>query len=152
MNHPDDAKAPDNVVPLPALGVWEAVSVRVPPPRPRIPAGQYWAVSVTLETRQQFDRRIVEINFDVFEGDPGTSMVIARVPLFARLPPRGDRLSANSRLAVMLHMLGQVRGDRVRRESLDILRNKLWRVLVGDTAQDSSGKLEGTEIAPYTVI
>jgi hypothetical protein len=72
--------------------------------------------------------------------------------MFIRLPEGGDKLSPNSRLATMLYMLGQVRGDKIRAQNLEVLRHKLWRVEVGDTQQDHSGKLKGTEIEPYSVV
>jgi hypothetical protein len=95
---------------------------------------------------------MLELGFDVFEADPGASVVLARLPMFIRLPKGGDRLSPNSRLATMLYMLGQVRGDKIRTQDLEILRFKLWQFEVNDTQQDHSGKLKNTEIEPYSVI
>jgi hypothetical protein len=72
--------------------------------------------------------------------------------MFIRLPEGGDKLSPNSRLATMLYMLGQVRGDKIRAQNLEVLRHKLWRVEVTDTQQDHSGRLKNTEIEPYSVV
>jgi hypothetical protein len=142
----------ENIVPLPAGGAWDTVSVRVPPPRPRILAGSYWARSVALRKYEAFKRPLLELGFDVYETDPAASVVLARLPMFIRLPEAGDKLSPNSRLATMLYMLGQVRGDKIRAQNLDVLRFKLWRVEVADTQQDHSGKLKNTEIEPYSVV
>ena len=134
-------------------GPWDTtVSVRVPPPRPRIPAGPYWGRSVSLRKYQAFDRTILELGFDVYEAEPAASVVLARLPMFIRLQKGGDKLSPNSRLATMLYMLAHVRRDKIRAQNLDVLRFKLWRVEVADTQQDHSGKLKNTEIEPYSVV
>jgi hypothetical protein len=114
--------------------------------------GAYWGRSVSLRKYEAFDRPVLELGFDIYEGEPAASVVLARLPMFIRLPRSGDRLSPNSRLAMMLYMLSQVRGDKIRAQSLDVLRSKLWRVEVDDTRQDHSGKLKDTNIEPYSVV
>jgi len=141
-----------NVVPLESAGRWETIEVRVSPPRPQIAPGTYWARSVSLRKYTAFNRTILELQFDVYKAAPEDSPVLARVPMFVRLPKSGDRLSANCRLASMLRMLGLVRSDRVQAQNLDVLRGKLWRVEVADTKQDQGGPLKDTDLKPYSVV
>jgi hypothetical protein len=148
----DTSSAAENIVPLPAGGAWDTVSVRIPPPRPRIVAGSYWGRSVSLRKYEAFKRPLLELGFDIYQAEPADSVVLARLPMFIRLPEGGDKLSPNSRLATMLYMLGQVRGDKIRAQNLEVLQFKLWRVEVADTQQDHSGKLKNTEIEPYSVV
>lgn len=147
-------RVPGNVVALHSTTCecWTTVSVRVAPPRPSITPGPYWGRSVAAKTYKAFDRTILELGFDIFDGNPGDGAVLARLPMFIRLPPAGAKLSPNSRLASMLYMLGQVRGERVTSQNLDILRFKLWRVEVGDTKQDHTGSIKDSEIQSYSVV
>ena len=143
-----------NIVPFRPGHRWEDVRVRVGPPRPRIEPGTYEAVSVGLRRNDRFDRRGIELLFNIYEGQVGASRVLASdVAMFISLPAKKDgALSPNSRLAQMLGMLDQVRRDRYRTYDLSVLEGKVWRVLVDDTKQDHSGKLKDTELVPYSVV
>jgi hypothetical protein len=148
----DTSSAAENVVPL-IRAPWDSVSVRVAPERPRIEPGTYTVASVGLRKFTAFGRRNLELLFEVYAGEPGVSPVLAKVPLFIRLPASGRALSPNSRLAVMLTMLGRVRQDAHSTSDLSVLRHKHWRVVVADTKQDSaSGSLDETEIPRYSVV
>jgi hypothetical protein len=148
-----NAPAPgSNVVPINEGARWEHVSIRVAPDRPRIDPREYYAKSVGLRKYKAFERTIVELQFDVYAAEPGSSAIVARLPMYASLPKHNGALSPNSRLAGMLRMLGQVRRDRVQPRDLDVLRDKLWRVAVDDTKRDNAGELTDTEIPPYSVI
>ena len=148
----NSATVSEKVVDLSKSARWDDVKVRVAPPRARIEPGTYFAASVELKRFKAFGRSNVELGFDVFAGDPGISSLLGRVPMFITLPKGRGPLAPNCRLATMLAMLGHVRRDHYRDEDLRVLRGKLWRVEVSDTQQDHTGKLEGTEIQPYSVV
>lgn len=154
MINPQPADVPNFVTLRPAGHRWEDVKVRVGPPRPRITPGTYEAITVGLRRTDRFDRRCVELVFKVYEGHACASRVLAdEVPMFISLPSKKEgALSPNSRLAHMLAMLDQVRRDRFRTYDLSVLEGKVWRVVIDDTKQDHTGKLENTELAPYSVV
>jgi hypothetical protein len=143
-----------NIVPFRPGHRWEDVRVRVGPARPRIEPGTYEAISVGLRRNDRFDRRGVELLFNVYEGQVCASPVIAYdVAMFISLPVKKDgSLSPNCRLAQMLGMLDQVRRDKYRTYDLSVLEGKVWRVVIDDTKQDHTGKLENTELVPYSVV
>jgi len=153
MTSPQSADS-GNIVPLRPGHRWEDVRVRVGPPRPRIAPGTYEAITVGLRRNDRFDRRGVELLFNVYEGQVCASPVIAYdVAMFISLPAKKDgSLSPNCRLAQMLGMLDQVRRDKYRTYDLSVLEGKVWRVLVDDTKQDHTGKLKDTDLVPYSVV
>ena len=142
-----------NVIPLGDQGRWDHVSVRVEPDRPRIEPDIYTAKTVSLRKNvTRFERMILELDFDVYQGEAGLSPVLATLTMYITLPPKKAPLSPNCRLAQMLSMLNQVRRDRYETLDLSILRDKLWRIQVADTKQDHTGSLKDTEIKPYSTI
>jgi hypothetical protein len=119
-------------------GEWvQDLVVKVPAPRPRITPGSYEARSVSLTKFSAFNRMNLELGFDVFQGPAVNGVVLARIPLYTRLPgPKG--LSPNSKLARLFHLLhhGSATPTRWGRLPLAALRNKLWRVVVADAEKD----------------
>jgi hypothetical protein len=152
MTSPQPADA-NNIVPFRSGHRWEDVKVRIGPLRPRIEPGTYEAISVGLRRYRRFDRAIVEVTFNIFEGQAGVSRLIASdVPMFNPLPDSNGALSPNCRLAQMLGMLDRVRRDKHRTCDLSVLEGKVWRLTVDDTKQDHTGKLKDTELVPYSVV
>jgi len=115
---------------------WAHVEVRLPPPRPRVEPGIYQAISVSLTPFNAYDRRNLELGFDVFQGDATDGVLLARLPMFLRLPGKRG-LSPNSKLARLLYVLG-VKPTRWTRVDLNVLRGKLWSIEVGDADRDTT--------------
>lgn len=84
-----------------------------------------------LKTFSVFKRRCLMLHFDVYAGSFETGQILARLPMFFRLPPAGCPLRPTTKLARLFDLLSprRTRRDRL---PLDALRNKLWRVEVGD--------------------
>jgi hypothetical protein len=128
------------------------IVVKVAAPRPRLTPGSYEARSVSLTKFNAFNRLNIELGFDVYEGRAERGVVLARIPLYARLPgARG--LSANSKLARLFHLLhhGAATPPRWGRLPLSQLRHKLWRVIVADAMKDTNDE-ELPERLRYSVI
>jgi hypothetical protein len=128
---------------------WADVQVRLPPPRPRIAPGSYQARSATLTAFDAFNRKNLELGFDVFQGEATDGVLLARIPLFIRMPGKRG-LSPNSRLARLLYLLGS-QPTRWTKVNLDVLRNKLWFVEIADAEQDSNNDKLSPQLA-YSVI
>ena len=107
----------------------------LPPRRPRIEPGDYTARSVEMHWRFGFGRRSLELHFDIFQADY-PSPIIARLPLFLRVPEEGKDLPPSSALAKILYLLGQD-GPRTTRGKYTVLIDKLWLVRVEDQVVDS---------------
>ena len=110
---------------------WPELSIRVSISRPRIRASVYTARSVSLEAIKIFRRHCLVLHFDVFDGDYSAGRVVARIPLYLRLPERGRPLAPSSKLARLFDLAG-VQVARRDRLPMNALRNRLWRVEVGD--------------------
>lgn len=109
---------------------WPDLSVRAAPRPPRIKAGVYEARSVDLKSFTAYRRRCVSLHFDVYAPNFVDGTVLARLAMYCRLPASGHRLSPSSKLARLFDLVGyQGRRDRL---PMNLLRNKLWRVEVGD--------------------
>lgn len=132
-------------------GEWIDVAYSIPPPLPRIPAGSYQARSVALRKREAFKRKVLVLEFDVYRGDSLQGDVLARLPMFLRLPgPRG--LSPNSKLARIFYVLyAGTPPSRWGRLPLSVLRGKLWRVQVADAEKDVNDD-DLPEAAKYSVV
>ena len=67
-----------------------------------------------------------------------------------------ERVAASDGAGIVVlappRMLGQLRKDKYQTHDLRILQGKVWRVEVGNTEQDTNGKLENTEIEGYSVV
>src|SRR5437868_6791317 len=112
--------------------VWpDLTGVRVDPSRVRIAPGIYEARSAQLEAFTAFRRRCLALYFDIYDGSFADGHVVGRVPMFFRLPPNGKRLAPSSKLARLFDLL-QPRRRRLDRLPMNELRDKLWRVRVGD--------------------
>ena len=133
----------------PISGQWADVQVRLPPARPRITPGLYQARSASLRIFDAFNRKNLELGFDVFEGEATDGVLLARIPLFIRMPGKRG-LSPNSRLARLLYLVGP-QPTRWTKVNLDMLRNKLWFVEIADTEQDSKNDKLSPQLA-YSVI
>lgn len=110
---------------------WPDLEIRTAAPRPRIHPGVYQATSATLEAITVFRARRLVLSFDVFEGDYSAGRVLARVPLFIRLPDKGRPLAPSSKLARLFNLAGAsiTRRDRL---PMNTLRAHLWLIEVGD--------------------
>lgn len=120
----------------PDEGLWPDLRVVLEAPRPRIAPGLYEARSVDLKTFSVFRRRCLALYFDVYEGEAVGGRVIARVPMYFRLPRLDRPLRSSSKLARVFQLVNPSarRRDRL---PLNVLRSKLWRVEVGDVAEGS---------------
>ncbi len=114
-------------------------SLDVARPFPRIQAGLYDALSVSLRRRRAFRREYIEVWFDVYTGAPANGQILGRVPAFFRVT--GHRLAPSSSLARWIQLLGvPVRHDRI---PLRLLESKLWRVEVRDVLVSHEKDLDG---------
>jgi hypothetical protein len=93
--------------------------------------GPYEARSADLTTFTAFRRRSLVLYFDLYRGLAEHGIVLARVPMFFRLPSAGRPLRPTSKLARVFDLLAP-RTRRLDRLPLETLRGKLWRVEVGD--------------------
>lgn len=139
------------VIPMPGpdSDPWADLEIKLPPPRPRIDPGIYQARSVRLQMLEGFNRRTVELTFEVYKGELSAGVALARVPMFLRWPQKKG-LSPNSKLARLFYTAG-IRPSRGTHVSLDVLRYKLWLVEVGDAKKDANDSQLSTETA-YSVI
>lgn len=123
---------------------WPDLKIRVAPARPRIEAGVYVARTVGLEAFSAYKRKCVALFFDVYASAFEAGVILARVPMYFRLPPEGRRLSPSAKLVRLFDLLGP-RPQRLDRLPLNSLRDKLWKVEVGDVSvgggvHDSRGR------------
>jgi len=105
--------------------------IQVEPSRDRILPGDYVARSVRLEPFIAFRRRSLAIWFDIYKGTFEQGEIIAHVPMYFRLPDKGGRLGPSSKLARTFDLI-QPRTRRRDRLPMNVLRNRLWLVEVGD--------------------
>jgi hypothetical protein len=123
---------------------WPDLPIGVEEDLPRIHPGEYLARSVDVKTFVAFRRRCLAIRFEIMAGPLGAATVVARgVPMYFRLPPRGQRLGRTSKLVRMFALLGPLPA-RLDRLPMRTLQHRLWRVDVGDVVagaeQDGTGR------------
>lgn len=149
--YPENAahvKASGRVLPLRPAESQEDVEVLVPRRLPRIPPGDYEAVSVAVRRYQAFTRFVLRLDLDVFDGKATGGRILARLPYYMRWP--GKRPAPTSKLGRLLHVTG-LEGKRGQRVALSVLTRKLFRVRVADAAHDSEGNSLPTEHT-YSVV
>lgn len=120
----------------PPTGEWQALEVVVPRRLPRIPPGEYEAVSIGLKRYDFSGRKVLRLDFDVFEGEAGLGHRLARLPYYMRWT--GKRPAATSKLGRLLHV-ARLESSRGRLVSLTALAHKLFRLQVADAEHDSTG-------------
>lgn len=131
---------------------WVELEIKLPPPRPWIPAGLYQARTLGLKILDGFDRKTAELLFEVYKGEWTDAVVLATVPMFLRIPGKKG-LSPNSKMARLLYTIG-TRPTRYQRVSLTTLKHKVFFVEVADAKKDAEGKplTPGPEGTAYSVI
>ena len=102
------------------------LEVVVPADLPRLAPGVYEAVSVWCRRITRFDRTVLEIDFDVYDGDLAAGRVLARLPMFLRWTKTP---TARSRFGRLLRC-GGLQPSRGRPVTLQTLERKAWRVRV----------------------
>lgn len=134
--------------PDPEATDWQSLEVVPPPKLPRIPPGDYQAVSKGCKRYELFSRMVLRVDFDVYDGDAmAGAVLLARLPHYMRWMKRP---TSTSKLANFLHVAGLKASGR-RPVSLNQLANKLWTVRVVDAAHDSTGKPR-TAATTYSII
>jgi hypothetical protein len=135
----------------------DTLEVPIEASRPHIPPQDYLARSVGTDTfeRRGWGRRLV-LWFDVYAGDPliDDPRILARLPLYCRLPNGGRPIKATSKLGRVLQFVEPRRG-RLSRVSLRALKHRLWVVRVRDVRTGVSPGGGQRPLAPpqvYSVI
>jgi hypothetical protein len=116
---------------------WPDLALAVAATPARIRAGVYDGHSVTLHTFRAFGRRSLRIDFNIFEGGYERGVVIAKIPAFFRVPE--GSLASSSKLARLLDLV-EPRARRQHRIKIDVLRDKLFRVEVGDVLKGANAE------------
>jgi hypothetical protein len=131
---------------------WAELEIKLPPPRPWIPPGLYQARTVGLKILEGFDRKTIELLFDVYRGEWADAVVLAPIPMFLRVPGKKG-LSSNSKLARLLYTIG-IRPTRYQRVSLGALKHHVFFVEVADAKKDWAQKplTRGPEGTAYSII
>ena len=133
-------RSASRATPTDPIGEWPDLGIAAQPSFPRIPAGRYQARTADLRTFVAFRRRILRLDVDVFRGEALNGVVLARLPLFFRLPDHGRPLSPSSKLARLYDLIVGPRVLRHDRLHLRVLRGKLLLVEVNDVTKDGEGR------------
>lgn len=121
---------------------WPDLKVPVAASLPRVAPGIYEARTVDVKSRTTFRRRCLVLYFDVYQGSFESGLILARLPMYFRLPVNGHRLWSTSKLARLFDLLDS-RKIRMDRLPMNALRNKLWRVEVGDVTTSAEHNHNG---------
>ena len=141
-----------------AVDDWRDLEYPVGKSLPRVTPGIYLARTLDRKVIDCYKRSALVLSFDLFETDEPTSTVIARVPMFFRLPARQGRpLSPTSKLARLFDLVLGPRSYRLDRLPMNALRHKLFHVEVGDcrtsSTQDDRGNHRGLhDVCVYSVV
>lgn len=125
---------------------WD-IEVIVPVPVPRLEPGDYEAVSCSCRRVSRYNRTVLEIDFDVYEGALTDGRVLARLTLYLNW---SKQPSAKSKLGRLLRC-GQLEPSRGRPVTLQVLERKAWRVRVIDAQHNQDGT-PLTETVRYSII
>ncbi len=89
-----------------------------------------------------YRRRCLALLFDIYAEPFEAGIVLARIPMYFRLPAHGRRLSMSSKLMRLFALLGPL-PRRLDRLPMNTLRHRLWRVEVGDVGVSSEPDGQG---------